>query len=142
MSPANGNQLLIDYGDQAFYCYSCDRWFNTALGALSHAGTAQTHVGEWWERCQWLFVSATARGQHCAMSSQHHICEDCDKDFDSAVDLHNHIADHHLPPVRYTGRPPPPPTRYHDPTLTYYVVPRVNSVQPFRHNQQVQQPIP
>ena len=100
MPPANGNLLLINPPHMRSYCYSCSRWFNTAAGALNHARNAQTHNDEWCERCERLFVSASALDQHLANLSQHHICEHCDDDLNSASDLDDHIAEQHRPRIQ------------------------------------------
>lgn len=98
----NGNQLLINNDTQTFYCYSCDRWFRSAHGALSHCRNARIHDGEWCECCSWLFVSAHALSDHLAHSSNHHVCEPCKLDFDETDDLSDHNAIVH-PSRRHYG---------------------------------------
>ncbi len=89
------NQLYIDNDDGTGVCLACDRNFNTVNGALNHCRNAQTHEGEWCERCEWLFVSEAAHQTHVNASSRHNACETCDLDFNTHQELVTHDTEIH-----------------------------------------------
>ncbi|KIW65208.1 hypothetical protein PV04_07487 [Phialophora macrospora] len=95
MGGANFNQLSINHVTQIYFCPSCDRSFDSHNGALNHCGHAQTHLGEWCERCERLFVSPAARHAHITSSPHHHLCSLCDLDYRTAKDLEDHEFDVH-----------------------------------------------
>src|SRR5882757_2013038 len=89
------NQLYVDEGRRVCYCRSCNRHFNDYLGALTHCRDSQVHRGEWCRRCEWLFVSSTARDSHIKNSSCHNLCHCCNVDFRTSDELEEHNLSTH-----------------------------------------------
>ena len=90
------NQVVISAPAGQYKCIPCDREFNSYNGLSNHCEKAAVHSygDQWCNRCDWLFVSETARRAHIESSSHHHLCPvaDCNCDFVEASGLVEHIV--------------------------------------------------
>jgi hypothetical protein len=82
MPSSNPSKLYINEGDGTYYCWECERHFNTAGGARSHARSAGIHAGRWCERCDRLFGTPQALESHLANAAIHQSSDDSDDDDD------------------------------------------------------------
>ena len=96
------NQVYISDTKKTFYCYPCERYFDTFKGLQTHCENSRLHTGAWCNRCEWLFISSSALQAHLNNSSRHNFCDQCDLDFKTHEDLHDHDVSKHLKcPVCY-----------------------------------------
>ena len=80
------NLILIDEYNAQFLCITCDeREFSSEESLLQHCRNAAYHKEEWCDRCEWLFVSATARAAHS--KDAHLRSRECQKYFQSENQL-------------------------------------------------------
>lgn len=89
------NQIIIRENINEFECIPCNRAFGSRNALLQHCQNSSSHRYEWCNRCDWLFVSNSARQEHFDHSMKHWICQFCEEDETSRSALIDHLEDVH-----------------------------------------------
>lgn len=77
-------------------CVACgEREFESENSLLQHCRQAKAHAEEWCNRCEWMFVSESAREVHYRDSNRHWICSLCNIDESEEDDLISHQSAKH-----------------------------------------------
>ena len=92
----NANQIRpSDQGQGSWYCVAHSKRFDSDSAIHQHC--RDVHVGEWCERCNWLFISSSALESHIKHSTVHWVCyeEGCSNDYRDQLSLDKHQEDDH-----------------------------------------------